>query len=80
MLCAQVSQPHEARGVISDPSIVQGFLNAARLSEKSMGFLRKSEDRAESDGTLPGTDDVGGVPVLVSGAGHDALAMADLTK
>lgn len=74
----QVSQPHEASGVHSDPDIVQGFLSAAKSSQELMHLIK-----GEGDQTPVAVEERQGetdVPVLVSGAGHDALAMADITK
>jgi len=71
-ISCEVAQPHSASGVLSEPGIVGAFLGAATASRGLMKMIGAME-----------TEEVGGaadVPVLVSGAGHDALAMADITK
>lgn len=79
----QVLQQHDAPGVLSDPAIVEGFLAAAKASQPLMEQLeRVHQTRPEYAGLAAEAEGVAGgkVPILVSGAGHDALAMADITE
>eukprot|EP00873_Tetraselmis_striata_P042555 jgi/Tetstr1/462819/TSEL_007769.t1 len=82
-LACEVLQQHDAPGVLSDPAIVEGFLAAAKASQPLMEQLeRVHQTRPEYAGLAAEAEGVAGgkVPILVSGAGHDALAMADITE
>ena len=57
------------------------FLDAAKASQDLLAALEDEDQQQPRSGSDSSQDKSGkDVPVLVSGAGHDALAMADLTK
>jgi len=74
----EVVKTHEAAGVHSEPGMVEGLLAAAEAAKPLMDAVYWAEHGAARPAGLGAG--ASGVPVLVSGAGHDALAMADLTK
>eukprot|EP00884_Botryococcus_braunii_P018351 jgi/Botrbrau1/519/Bobra.110_2s0148.1 len=85
---------HEAAAVHSDPDIISALQAVIPASQSIMEQVMAEVARQQGNGAVPvpppGTPDdappSGGsegsqaLPLLVSGAGHDALAMAELTK
>ncbi|KAG2443601.1 hypothetical protein HXX76_001952 [Chlamydomonas incerta] len=73
--CA-VDRKHDAAAVLSDPGVMAGMVAAVRAAEPLLlAALSPAEAASATCGRLAaGLRDV---PVLVSGAGHDAMAIAE---
>jgi len=94
-LCARrgvschVSRNHDADAVLADTNIVADLVEAIRTSRDLLGMALKKPGgegagaaAASCSAGSSGEAECGGdnIPVMVSGAGHDAMAVADITK
>ena len=78
-----VQRVHDAPSVVSDPSIVRGLKEAIKRTRQTMaGFLStpSNTDCNEGGGMCGWVEPDADVPELVSGAGHDAMAVSEVFK
>ncbi|KAG2452345.1 hypothetical protein HYH02_003369 [Chlamydomonas schloesseri] len=75
-VACSVARKHDAAAVLSDPGVMAGMVAAVRAAEPLLlAALSPAEAASPACGRLAaGLRDV---PVLVSGAGHDAMAIAE---
>lgn len=81
-LSCSVEQRHDAPAVAAADEIVEGLAAAVVDSKSILSAMGHSADEKTSgmDKEVCSVPGLAGVPRLVSGAGHDAMAMAELTK
>ncbi|GIL75590.1 hypothetical protein Vretimale_15186 [Volvox reticuliferus] len=70
----EVERKHDAEAVLSDPEVLKNMGVAASLAKPLLLAVLTQEEIQRNSGILEGLQSV---PVLVSGAGHDAMAIAE---
>ncbi|GLC49316.1 hypothetical protein PLESTB_000206000 [Pleodorina starrii] len=73
-VACRVDRKHDAAAVLSDPRVIENMSAAVRMAEPILLAALTAEELERSCGLLKGLQSV---PVLVSGAGHDAMAIAE---
>ncbi|KAK3280352.1 hypothetical protein CYMTET_11808 [Cymbomonas tetramitiformis] len=84
MMRCDIIRKHDAEAVESDPNLTQQLVAAATTSMNILRQRKESSKHGAGDegGGAEASEEAEGPesPVLVSGAGHDAMAMAHLTN
>lgn len=73
-----IHRVHDASSVVSDPGIVRGLKEAIKRTRQTMGSNPGPE--CKEQGSCGWADLDAEVPELVSGAGHDAMAISEVIK